>query len=300
MYYIIIPRPSFTLLGIQYDVDLTKTAILNYDKKLVKIKSLIKQWERRRLTPIGKLTLIKSLLISQLNHLFIALPNPSEGFMKELNTILFEFLWNSKVDKIKREIVYQNYDKGGLKMINLYNYIMGLKTTWIRRMIKNDSTKWVRLASLFVSIEEILTTGSENILNNISKIDNPFWKDVLRGWTSVNREMKLEKWEDFLSSPFSFNFNFRIDKKPIKFKSLIDRKILYVNDLIDSEGNFFEYSTFIELYGDQLNFLNNKSLIHSLRSFLIQKKIEKKSHKLDYPLLPLQRKNILIQAKGSK
>lgn len=62
---------NFKLLGIQYDVDLSKIIRMNYDKKLVNIKSTVEQWKNRNLTPIGKVTIIKSLIISQPNHLFI-------------------------------------------------------------------------------------------------------------------------------------------------------------------------------------------------------------------------------------
>lgn len=95
---------NFKLLGIQYDVDLSKIIRMNYDKKLVKIKSTVEQWKKRNLTPIGKVTLIKSLIISQLNHLFISLPTPEISFLTNLNNILFNFLWNSNVDKIKRKL----------------------------------------------------------------------------------------------------------------------------------------------------------------------------------------------------
>lgn len=50
---------KFKLLGIQYDVDLSKIIRMNYEKKFVKIKSTVKQWKKRNLTPIGKVTLIK-------------------------------------------------------------------------------------------------------------------------------------------------------------------------------------------------------------------------------------------------
>lgn len=53
---------TFKLLGIHFDVDLTKILKMNYDKKLVKIKNTIKYWEKRIITPLGKITLIKSLL----------------------------------------------------------------------------------------------------------------------------------------------------------------------------------------------------------------------------------------------
>ncbi len=103
---------SFTLLGIEYHVDLNKILRLNYDKKLVKLKSIIKTWNRRNLTPIGKIYIIKSLLISQFNHLFIALPNPDDNLIKKINTELFNFLWKSKTDKLKREIVVKNILRG--------------------------------------------------------------------------------------------------------------------------------------------------------------------------------------------
>ena len=33
----------------------------------------------------------------------------------------------------------QEYDRGGLKMINLKNYICALKSIWIRCLLANDS-----------------------------------------------------------------------------------------------------------------------------------------------------------------
>lgn len=78
---------QFKLLGIQFDVDLANIPKLNYDKKLVKIKEIINQWNKGHTTPIGRITLIKSLIISQMNHLFISLSTPSSKFIKDLNEI---------------------------------------------------------------------------------------------------------------------------------------------------------------------------------------------------------------------
>ena len=41
------------------------------------MKGLFKQWNKRNLNPIGKITVVKSLILPVLSHLFIALPNPS-------------------------------------------------------------------------------------------------------------------------------------------------------------------------------------------------------------------------------
>ena len=53
----------FKLLGITFDVDLDKIIGINYMDKVAKIKNSIKIWGRRFLTPLGKITVIKSLLL---------------------------------------------------------------------------------------------------------------------------------------------------------------------------------------------------------------------------------------------
>ena len=63
----------FKLLGITFNVDLEKILNINYKDKIMKMQNLIKLWKRRYLTPMGKVTVIKSLLLPIFNHLFISL-----------------------------------------------------------------------------------------------------------------------------------------------------------------------------------------------------------------------------------
>ena len=69
---------DFNLLGIHFSVELDKIIELNYGIQIPKIKAMIQQWRRRILTPIGRVTVVKTLLIPKLNHLFISLPNPNK------------------------------------------------------------------------------------------------------------------------------------------------------------------------------------------------------------------------------
>ena len=36
-----------------------------------------------------------------------------------INTSIFQLIWNKRKDKIKRQLMYQNYDKGGLRAPNV-------------------------------------------------------------------------------------------------------------------------------------------------------------------------------------
>ena len=57
---------------------------------------------------MGKITLIKSLLVPQLIYILNPLPTDAEALQK-VNKLLFEFLWDEygKGEKIKRDCIQQ-------------------------------------------------------------------------------------------------------------------------------------------------------------------------------------------------
>ena len=61
-------KQSFKLLGINFNTDLTKLIEENFTPKIQALETVIKQWERRSLTPLGKTTAIKVLMIPALNY----------------------------------------------------------------------------------------------------------------------------------------------------------------------------------------------------------------------------------------
>ena len=52
----------------EFSVELGKIPELNYNKQIPKIKSLIQQWKRRILTPIGRTTVVKTIIIPKVNN----------------------------------------------------------------------------------------------------------------------------------------------------------------------------------------------------------------------------------------
>ena len=67
-----------------------------------------------KLTPIGKITVVKSLILPVLNHLFIALPNSSIEIIKDIEAMLYTFIWKSSVNRVKKDIMQKKYQEGGL------------------------------------------------------------------------------------------------------------------------------------------------------------------------------------------
>ena len=76
---------NFSLFGIIFDLNLSNIPQINYGNAILKIEKSIGTWKKRYFTPLGKITVIKSLLLSQLNHLFMSIPLPGNDFCENLN-----------------------------------------------------------------------------------------------------------------------------------------------------------------------------------------------------------------------
>ena len=57
------------------------------------------------LTPYGKVTIIKSLLLSRITHMLLSLPSPNSQSIKELNNAISNFLCGGKPPKWRKEIL---------------------------------------------------------------------------------------------------------------------------------------------------------------------------------------------------
>ena len=282
---------AFTLLGIDFHVDLHMIPKLNYDKKLVKIKGLINTWKNRPLTPIGRITVIKSLLSSQLNHLFMALPNPSQNFLRQLNTELYHFLWNSKIDKVRRDVIVQHYLNGGLKMINIKAYMDSLKLTWIRRLY-NTNSKWQHILKTYINIDMLSNCGSEYISVCTREIKNEFWKNVFAAWHALmnkinNRDSKVK---NILKIPIWYNNLFQVDNSSVFYNEWYKKGVIIINDIIKDKKTctFLGIEDLNTRYQIKTNFLQYYGIINAIKHSLSIDDIIQEENTCDYPFIPTQ------------
>ena len=172
-------------------MDLTKIIGINYGNKIQTLKNSIKLWQRRALSPFGKITVIKSHLLLKITHLLIALPKPENNtLLQEINTLFYDFLWKGRA-KIKQSVVVKQYFEGGLKMVNLFAFEQAPKITWIRRMLQDD-TKWQLFIKNKISMNTLFSCGSDYIKNIIINLKNEFWKDVLKALLKLQTVLEVD------------------------------------------------------------------------------------------------------------
>ena len=287
----------FNLLGIDFDVNLHDIPKLNFDKKIVKLKALIKTWKRRKLTPLGRITVFKTLLITQLNHLFITLPT-TDKYLKDINMLMYNFIWEDKPDKIKREISCLDYKLGGLKIPDLFSYNKSLKSTWIRRYLHGIG-KWKLITDHELNMSHLMTFGLDYMDKAKQRCTNRFWIEVLTSWQSVIVEELQSKVFTPLQLPIWYNNMIKIGNKSIFYKDWYNHGIRYIRDLVDIENKFYDIKDFQNQYNIKTNFITYYGLIKAIKTTFDLHHISD-AEILQYPLIPLNIKIFFNCKKGSK
>ena len=286
---------QFKLLGILFNTDLDKMIKNNYIPKVTQMEKILKQWNKQSLSPIGKITVIKTLVIPIFNLLFTFLPNPDVKIYETINKTLYDFLWN-KNPKIKKTVVIKKYIEGGLNMINLNAFVNALKSTWIRRLLLNES-KWQELIKIHINLEMLTSCNVEYIQDILSTLNNQFWKDVLESFLDINYKTEIGE-EQILKSPLFYNRYIKIDRKYVFYKTWYDKGIRFVNDLVNQNGSFYSYQE-VGIDGSPLNILKYQGFIDSLKHFLSHTQI-KLTKKVQEPFIPSHIKVFLQQKSGTQ
>ena len=123
---------EFSMLGLKFSTIIEQIPSIKYIEMIQ--KKDIQKWQSRYMTPFGRITLIKTKFLPKLIHLVTSLPAP-DGTLKQINNLVFEFIWNHKPDKVKRKTVCGDYSEGVLKLVTIFLFEKALKITWIRRTI---------------------------------------------------------------------------------------------------------------------------------------------------------------------
>ena len=55
----------------------------------------------------------KNLALPLLVQILTVLPNPPAQVMKEIQDIFYQVVWDENPDKIKRNVIINNYEEGG-------------------------------------------------------------------------------------------------------------------------------------------------------------------------------------------
>jgi len=109
-------------LGIVFSNDYDSMVKLNVTPKLNAFKNCLKQWQHRKLSLLGKSTVIKTFAIPKLTLLLSVLPNFPDDISKAIKCEIFFFIWDNKPYKIKRSTLIKPFENGGINLTDFDSF----------------------------------------------------------------------------------------------------------------------------------------------------------------------------------
>jgi hypothetical protein len=224
-------------LGITFTYDKKINYEKNFTKKLLELKRILAIWGQRDLSTLGRITIFKSLAFSkviyQCNNLTV-----SEDFIKELNKLAFDFIWHKKPDKVNRTTIIADYDKGGLKMLDVESFVQAQKIMWVKRLLKIGEGSWKAYPKLVLSgLLDEYSFQCNTDLKEHEKTMNPFYLQLLKVWNKTKEQpgddvIKLRReilWK---------NKNIKVNRKELLYKEWYKKGIVMLHDILQENGNF--------------------------------------------------------------
>ena len=163
---------------------------------------------------------------------------------------MFEFIWDGKPDKIKRKILTQDYEKGGLKMIDIDKFLLSLKASWVNKLFNEHNSGILKR----IYQNKLNKYGGKLILEcNLTNQDishlfknDKFLQAIIQSWNSI---YKIETKENVKDEILWNNRHIKTGLYTIFYEGWYNKGIKQLQQLYDFRFcRFFTFEELCELY----------------------------------------------------
>ena len=168
----------------------------NWDSKIQSMIDTIKLWNRRQLSPHGKVVIAKTFLVSKFIYLLQSIHIP-KIVMQKIDQMLYKFIWQKKFsdkkafEKVKRSVLNASAVRGGLNMISVQDMKYALEISWVKRLIQQQGARWTAIPSYeyqkFGGVTNVFKSSVDvKNFQGFDKVCNRFWKNIIHTWLDKN------------------------------------------------------------------------------------------------------------------
>uniref|UniRef100_A0A3Q3BIJ9 Reverse transcriptase domain-containing protein n=1 Tax=Kryptolebias marmoratus TaxID=37003 RepID=A0A3Q3BIJ9_KRYMA len=238
-------KDSVNYLGICITKDKDSRCPLNFNSIIDRTQKKLNQWLQRDLSLRGRILLTKAEGLSRLTYAALSL-DVNKKVSKDINKMLFNFIWKNKKHYIKKSVIMNSYEKGGLNFLDFDTLNNTFKINWLKQFIRNPFSIWNFIPNFVFS-----KLGGLNFLlfcnYNVNKIPlklSNFHKQMLLSWSLIYKH-------NF--SPHRYyiwnNKDILHKNKSLFFSNWFIHNIVSVNQLLKSDGSLMTYQDFLTHYG---------------------------------------------------
>ena len=253
-------------LGVHFTYNIETSHKKNFLEKLGPLKKTLSIWSRRDISIYGKINIVKTLALSKLVFICSVMETP-KNFAKEVNNIVFDFIWKQKPPKIKKTTLIKKKLDGGLEMKDFVLFNKALKLTWIKRLCSDSDAPWKYIPKSFLSSVGGTELFKCNYDYNLLDLNNhlpEFYKQIINYWQKIASTTPHSK-NEVLSQIIWNNRFIMINKKMVYLPQWHEAGVKQISDLFDEyENRFLPFLSFCNKYALDCNFLQYHSLISAI------------------------------------
>ncbi len=255
------------VLGIYIGHDKAACYKKNWVDKLECIDKLLERWKQRGLTILGKVLIVKALIIPKLVHNFTLLKTP-DGILARIEKVLYKYIWNKK-ERIKRNTIISGIDKGGISMVDTMCKNMSIKAAWVNRILEGG--EWTNIFNWYlekagVDIDYVLKMDVKQTEDCELFVKLPeFYQEVLTSFNAckTTKNANVMSTHEYLSSPIMGNNIIRHKGKCLYMKRWVDSGLKYVKDLYDENGHFIDTNVLLDRLNDKSNWIAEYAIVRN-------------------------------------
>ena len=233
-------------LGIYFGHNKAECKKLNIEKQLLKSEKIINSWKKRNITMVGKIMIVKSLIIPNITYV-ASVTNLDKEYVSKFKTMIYKFIWNDKREKVKRETMNKNYLEGGLKMIDIDKYIEAIQIKWIKKLTSKNFANWKVIPFYYFNKfgpELMIFNMSIDTIKSVDQFTNnlsDYYLNLLKSWISINKYTKIpSNFRTIRQEIIWGNQHIKFKNKSLIYLNWINDGIIFINDIIDHEGKLSE------------------------------------------------------------
>ncbi len=246
----------FKCLGITFHMKEIDTSHFNMNTKYDAFSKVLRIWQTRDLSIIGRNTILKSLAVSKLIYPATSLYVPPL-IIANIQKDIINYIWNQKPAKVKRNVMHQQIERGGLKVTDFKLQCTSLKLRWISRILDptNKSAFKKTLQQMIPDID-IMDIFSTRCNYNFDRYHLPeFYRQLLQDWNNFRTFYPPTNKHEIINEYLWMNDHITVGKKPMFLLKFHRAGIKQIKHLVTENGEFRTLDDLTRSYNVAITFL---------------------------------------------
>ena len=242
------PVTAVKILGVWFSA-LRDCGTDNVEPIIDKIKRTLNAWTQRDLTIKGRITIAKSLLVSQLTYV-MAVGGIDKVHIQEIQKLIMRFIWKGKPPKVAKAVLIQGVNEGGLNAPDINTIYRAHRVAWLARMVKNSEMTFVKILLQRLQIRSLNDLLRSHYSNKWIKGLNvsSFYKEMLMWYAEIVHRAEPVTAKEVRLQMIWHNDRIQVGRKPLFNRALAEKGIWFVDDFLDGSGRVLKYHEFMSRY----------------------------------------------------